>query len=131
MKLFLILIFGFSLNTYAQKDDPLIPFVITKTVVKDSKGKYVNEAMNGWVVAGHHFYGQAGNIQYSLSQSQDTKYIKSSTISKIVSNVKRSLCSAIEKGEFKVWLKVDGSGKVLGIGVSAEGGIEVTVKCGV
>lgn len=130
MKFTLALIILITTNTvsFAKDSDPEIPFVLINTTVKDAKGKQVAKTMNGWA-GGPLLWQSPGKTQYTMEQSQDTKMIKSSTITKIVKNTKKALCDAVENGEFKVWLKVDGGGKVLGIGVSGEGGIEVTVKC--
>ncbi|WP_412470725.1 hypothetical protein [Halobacteriovorax sp. RT-2-4] len=87
MKFTLALIILITTNTvtFAKDSDPEIPFVLTNTTVKDSKGKQVAKTMNGWA-GGPLLWQSPGNAQYTMEQSQDTKMVKSSTITKIVKN---------------------------------------------
>ena len=46
-----------------------------------------------------------------------------------IAKVKGTVCEAVKPGTVKVWFSFDAEGKILGIGSSAQGGIEVTFEC--
>ena len=54
---------------------------------------------------------------------------KISDIEGLIKKVKSSICRAMKRGEFKIWLKVDSASKIVGIGPSSESNIEVLVRC--
>jgi hypothetical protein len=64
-----------------------------------------------------------------VTENEKMVEISGNQISTIIHELKTEMCSVIEDGEFKVWLKGEASGKLFGIGASSESGIEVTVKC--
>lgn len=56
--------------------------------------------------------------------------IPSTEITKIVQNIRKEVCAAlVDGGDITVWLKGEASGKFVGIGASAESGIEVKIRC--
>ncbi len=101
--------------------DAKIPFIVKQQTVKmlgqgDSEFLYMmKDPKTGQTMA--------------VMQSDKAVEVPAGEISKIVKDVKNEICNTIENGEFKLWLKGEASGKILGIGASSESGIEVTVKC--
>ena len=65
----------------------------------------------------------------TVTQSDKAVEVPASEISRVIKEVKSEICNTIKTGEFKIWLKGEASGKLLGIGASSESGIEVSVKC--
>lgn len=117
-----------SCSSFA-KEDPEIPFIVEKTYFVDSKGKEIAQGVLAW--GGSDIYqAKAPGVYTAVKKKSETKMVKASKITEIVKNIRTSLCNAVKKGEFKVWLKVDAEGKLFGVGVGTEGGIEVTVQCG-
>jgi hypothetical protein len=47
----------------------------------------------------------------------------------LIRDAKKACCSAIPHGHFKIWIKMDASAKLLGIGTSGESGIEASFDC--
>jgi len=50
-------------------------------------------------------------------------------IRNLIRDAQKACCSAIPHGHFKIWIKMDASAKLLGIGTSGESGIEVSFDC--
>lgn len=111
------LIFG----NFAFAKDAKVPFIVKQQTVKalgetDAEFLYaIKDPKTGRTMA--------------VMQSDKSVEVPASEIGQIIKDVKVEVCKTIENGEFKVWLKGEASGKVLGIGASSESGIEVTVKC--
>ena len=55
--------------------------------------------------------------------------VPTSDIVNIVRTVRTEVCAGIVDGQVTVWLKGEASGKFIGIGASAESGIEVRINC--
>lgn len=56
-------------------------------------------------------------------------YISTNDIQNTISDIKNSICSSVGDADIKVWLSLDACGKVLGLGMSTQGGVEVTFHC--
>ena len=66
---------------------------------------------------------------YWLVSKEKVSEVKSEEIGKLLKSIKDEICNTIIEGEFKVWIKGEASGKIIGVGASSESGIEVKVKC--
>lgn len=101
---FIIILISGS-TSFAKKDISSIPFVIESSSVVSTHQQlmYKNNSM--------------------------VKNVDISKIKEVIGKIKKTLCNEIKEGEVKVWLSVEGSGKILGVGASATSGIEVTIKC--
>ena len=127
----LILVLLISVRTLASNEkSSKIPFIYNKTYIINDKGKAISESDSEFSLLLHSQkkLRDKHNCDKSYTR-QETESIDASILTELVQIIKNSLCAAIEDGEFKVWLKFDASGKVLGIGASSEGGIEATIKC--
>lgn len=111
ISIFLLL---FSLPAFANKET--IPFIVKEqVVVPASTGTRTTQT--------------ADSPPYWIVSKEKVSEVKSAEIGKIIKSVKDEICKTITEGEFKVWIKGEASGKIIGIGASSESGIEVTVKC--
>lgn len=115
------LIFALIVGSSAFARDTKIPFIIRQQAVKavgQTDGEFlyaIKDPRTGQTMA--------------VMQSEKVVHVPANEIGQVIKDVKNQVCNTIEDGEFKIWLKGEASGKVLGIGTSAESGIEVTVKC--
>ena len=55
--------------------------------------------------------------------------ISTNSIKKLINTCKSDLCPINPGGQFEMTLKIDVSGKILGVGASGEGGFKVVVNC--
>ena len=47
----------------------------------------------------------------------------------LIKRVRTAVCDATEESDVRVWVSFDASGKLLGVGASAQSGLEVTFHC--
>ncbi len=59
----------------------------------------------------------------------NTNYIPSEQIISQTKKIRQSLCTGASKADIRVWLTTDASGKIFGIGVGGQTGVEVTFHC--
>lgn len=52
-----------------------------------------------------------------------------SEITDLIKSLRANICKSAKKSNIRVWLSADASGKILGVGASGQGGIEVTFQC--
>jgi hypothetical protein len=113
--IFLAAFIVFSLPALANKDT--VPFIVKEQVaIPNSVGTRTTQSSDN-------------NPGYWVVSKEKVSEVKSEEIGKIIKSVKDEICKTISEGEFKVWIKGEASGKIIGIGASSESGIEVTVKC--
>lgn len=109
-----------------------IPFVYETTTlanagqaIEDFPGKvnmeYPTGMMNG---------NSTKNSPKVSKTTTNTASVEVDKVSNLVSSIHDSICAEIKKGSIRVWLKFDANAKILGIGTSSEGGIEVMINCG-
>ncbi len=125
------LIFTLLLSNIAfanEKPKDTIPFLYEKTVLK--------------AVPTDVAYTSSDVVEYKLATPTQTKDkvlvsqkttekadVQAKEVASLVSSIRTAICSELKDGSFKVWLKFDAEAKILGIGTSSEGGIEVNVTC--
>lgn len=111
-----------SLQSYSNSEIKIIPFVFNSSIILNSQqvSKYFEK--NNSSVFAH----QGDKVLVSSTSSIN---VEASKIGELVGTIRNEVCSGIKKGNFKVWLKFDANAKVLGIGTSSEGGIEVNIEC--
>lgn len=111
-----------SIHSYADTEKNMVPFVFDSVKILDAKqaAKYIDP--RGTVM-------MANKGDGALVNTTSSTQVEASKIGELVSSVRNEVCKGIKKGTFKVWLKFDANAKVLGIGTSSEGGIEVNVEC--
>lgn len=122
----LILSVILSNSAYAQSKTKTIPFVYETTSIADVSKVRAMADLPGEVI----LMGQPDGKTKAVKRSTKHSDVEASKVADLVRDVKESVCEAIKKGSFKVWLKFDTDAKILGIGASSEGGVEVTVNCG-
>lgn len=115
MKLrFLVLLFSmFMFSSSLAKDDKFesIPFIISKP----------NPAYKDVI---------AGKSEFMASPfTMELSWIHSEEIIKFLKNAQKTFCFSVPDGNFKIWMKLDAEGKVLGVGASGESGVEVSFSC--
>lgn len=120
MKFIILLVFLYS-NVYAK--DNKIPFIINET------STYYDTFPSSGNTSSASQASQAMQAYRVTRTTEKIVNVDPSEISKILKSVRDEICNTIKDGEFKVWLKGEASGKILGVGASSESGIEVTVKC--
>lgn len=119
--LFCVLLFG-SVHSYAKNENKMIPFIFNSSIVLNPQqaSKYFEK---------NTAYTYAYQGDKTIVNSTSSTNVEASKIGGLVSSVREEVCNGIKKGTFKVWLKFDANTKVLGIGTSSEGGIEVNIEC--
>jgi hypothetical protein len=73
--------------------------------------------------------GMFSEAKEEVKEETKVFFVKPSKVREAVKSVKNAICDEVEDGSFKIWLKADADGKVLGVGASSEGGIEINVTC--
>lgn len=113
---------------FADKEKTL-PFIISESpAVLYYSGKPPREVSMGAREA----IASTKNNPNNNSKSKDSvKNIAVTKITELLNDAREAICGVNPHGEFKVWLKLDASEKVLGFGTSGEAGVEVLVKCNV
>ena len=61
--------------------------------------------------------------------ANEIMYIPVASLKNLIKTFKGDVCSVNHGGAFELTFKVDAGGKILGIGVSGEGGLKVTITC--
>ncbi|TAK79240.1 MAG: hypothetical protein EPO11_00400 [Gammaproteobacteria bacterium] len=72
------------------------------------------------------------NIQSTpivVEQETSTRNVPIMDVQKSINQVRKALCNTIKDADFRIWVSVDASGKFLGLGASAQSGLEVTFHC--
>lgn len=70
-----------------------------------------------------------GNIIASSEDETSISNIPVAELKKVTSQMHNSVCASIGDGDVRVWFSIDADGKLLGVGASAESGLEVTFHC--
>jgi hypothetical protein len=123
----LVMVLVFPLLARAEESAKTIPFVYESNTVVDTT---VWEAGHAAQFSGDmRLMAQDGKSRV-VNKTTEVAPVEVSKIAELVTSVRKSICTGVKKGSFKVWLKFDANAKILGIGTSSEGGIEVNVTCG-
>lgn len=123
MKLIILFSYFFtSVYCYAETAKNTVPFVFESVKILD-----IRQATKQNETSGSSIFTTKGN--QTLVNTTSSTQVEASKIGQVVRSVRDEVCKGIEKGSFKVWLKFDANAKVLGVGTSSEGGIEVNVIC--
>lgn len=132
-----ILFLFFSLNLFAiPKQEALsetIPFVTYQTrVIYNQTAPIASLETNHYLYSYQPSKGNRKKISPSsaiVEQTTLTNNIPIAEVHNLILKIKQSACSSVGDGDIKVWITVDASGKLLGIGASTQSGIEVTLHC--
>lgn len=127
MKYLMMAIF-FPLITQAEGNTKKIPFVYESVTIVDVSNLGVGQKAQfpGEI----EIMGQKGEKGKAAKKTTQSEEVEATKVAELVKSIRDSICDGIGKGNFRVWLKFDASKKILGIGTSAEGGVEVSVNCG-
>ena len=132
--LFSILVgFTFPLLATESPEKKTLPFVVKRTVVvpvSPAMAELCPKIPNSKIRAFSNLNGvnREGTALAEKTEEQAVD-VDIDKILATIREIKQNLCLAVGKGEVKFWVKSDFEGKILGIGGSAESGIEVMVQC--
>lgn len=57
-------------------------------------------------------------------------YVDADHVADLVTTMRDSVCAKVGKGSIRMWLKLNATATIVGIGGSSEGGVEVNILCG-
>lgn len=105
--------------TIKAKEQQTIPFIYQQTIPAILNGESSRDS---------------SSMQDNISQSERTisekiTDIPTDELKKIIKLFKTEMCDVNQNGSFKLVLSVDAGGKIIGIGISAMGGLEVNITC--
>lgn len=122
-----------QLQNDRQETEAIIPFIIERNPRVISQGlKYkstLGSKTEQLVAESKNRIGISQDDGYLQDFSEKVAHFAASGLKKLVKTFKEDICKSNSKGEFEITLKVDASGKVLGIGASGEGGLKALIRC--
>ena len=114
---------GLTLDSSVSEDrkyqEKTIPFIIEKKSFVDSGEQFEYPAYQNFLGRGK------GNKDKDLGSIP----LPVSAIISVIKTFKNDVCPSNKGGSFEITLKIDSSMKILGIGLSGEGGLKATIKC--
>lgn len=132
-KIIIVISFLCSISVFAadKSSSQKIPFIVEKASVivpTESIQDFPGSISMGIPTV---MYGDKSGKNKALATKTTTEQVpvEAQKITDLVTSIRNSICQGIRKGSIRVWLKFDANAKVLGIGSSSEGGIEVNISC--
>jgi hypothetical protein len=83
----------------------------------------------------YHLQEMQGSVKKStavasvVEQEATTNNIPTADVKNLVERVRDAVCSSVGDADVRVWISIDASGKLLGVGASTQSGLEVTFHC--
>ncbi|MEY3182499.1 MAG: hypothetical protein RLZ35_484 [Pseudomonadota bacterium] len=99
--------------------------VFSSSVAKEEK----LESSIPFIIEPRYKYKNMTSQVLDESSAESVVNVHLNQIRDLIRDAQKACCSAIPDGHFKVWIKLDASGKVLGIGADGESGVEVSFGC--
>jgi hypothetical protein len=132
----LIVIIGISSSAPAKglQEKSTLTFINNRTVVVPESIAYKNKCFTenncdvGATTERLHI-SPIENVAYFQKTEELAVSVETDKIITTIKEIKEKLCQTVGNGQIKFWMKSDFEGKFLGIGGSAESGIEVAVLC--
>jgi hypothetical protein len=65
----------------------------------------------------------------AVEQESSTSNIPTADVQNLITRVRNAVCNSVGDSDVRVWVSIDASGKLLGVGASTQSGLEVTFHC--
>lgn len=65
----------------------------------------------------------------AVEQEASTSNIPTAEVKNLIRQVRDAVCGSVGDSDVRVWVSIDASGKLLGVGASTQSGLEVTFHC--
>lgn len=65
----------------------------------------------------------------AVEQEASTGNIPTAEVKNLIRRVRDAVCGSVGDSDVRVWVSIDASGKLLGVGASTQSGLEVTFHC--
>lgn len=112
--LILMISFHSTADTRKQSEET-IPFIIYKSELEPINSKPA-------------FMKYQPNSMNTVT-AQTVKELPLNEVVDSIHTIRKTICSSAGNADVKVWFSIDANGKILGIGMAAQSGLEVTFHC--